>query len=164
MNTLSRESIPRIKPPDFVREACQPFDLFLLALGRGFQNPILDRLENIAAIRFQPTQNIRRQLAVMGAGFHNLLAVAGPLAEPIDELNREQCPEQIADADAGKEVAALPRRCLRTLVVSKIGTVQRQLHEAPKRYKSSLCHFFPYDCAHITHCKPVPPFSGHDSC
>ena len=82
-----------------------------------------------------------RQLTVMRPRLDQLALAAWYHPQPIRELNGQQFTKQMAHTDARVEIPAPPRRVVRAFIVSKIGTVKGQLHEAREGDASPLADF-----------------------
>src|SRR5258706_322035 len=138
--------------------------LALPAAGGRFHNSICDGAGEIGPMGLEPLQNVHRKASVVRAGFDDLPVIGGQRLEPSGELKREKLAEEAARADAGEVVPFLPRRCVNAFVVSKIWTIQGQLHEAHKRNCPLAGHFFNQDSAYIGHFRADRPSFGHESC
>src|SRR5581483_5028736 len=114
----------------------------------------------------EPGEDVAGKPGVVGAGF-NELNRAFRSSQPFGELKGEQLTKETAHADTGKKITGTPSRCTRTRVVSNIGTIQGQFHEAGEGYCALGIGFFGHDGAEILHCERVWPVlrqAGHKSC
>ena len=86
----------------------------------------------------------------MGPGFNQLDRVRAGF-KPLTEAGSEERPEERAGADVGIEIALNTDPALVLLVVSRIGTVEGQLHEAGERNDLLPFDFLAQGCRDFSH-------------
>src|SRR5580698_7351939 len=117
-------------------------------------------------MRFEASEHVESELPVMRTGLQNLALPVGHRHQPSSKPIGQQFPEQRAHADAGKVVAIPPWRRLGTFIVSKIWTIQGQLHEPGEGYRATKFHLVLNDTDNTTvvvHIWAGPTGYGHES-
>src|SRR5436190_4018 len=92
---------------------------------------VVQLLEEPGAGLPEPAQDIGGQLAIMRPGLSDF--AGAQRLQPVRKLEGQQPPEERAHAHAGEKVARAPNSAFGLLVVSRIWTVQGQIHEAGER-------------------------------
>lgn len=86
-------------------------------------------------------QDVNRQPPIVSTGFHKLKPFVRQGRKPIGELEREQFTKQRPDAYAGIEIATSSEVVIFLFIISTIGTIEREFHEARERNHAPLRDF-----------------------
>src|SRR5688572_33266085 len=112
--------------------------------GRWLHNAI-GRRGKALRIRFlQRTEHIRREVSFMCSLLYDGETGRLPeMAPHLCKLPGEQFPKQRADTDVREEVPFSSHLRTAARVVTVLGVIERQFHEAPKRDRSLLSNLLP---------------------
>ncbi len=139
MNPDERFEIGRRSSPlHAIREFDERLRLSILQNGKRFDDPITQGFEEFRPTFARGFEHVARKLAVMRALFDNDEIV--DLAEPfpcLGKLCREQLPEERADADVCKIIAAPTNGGTAGRVIPVFGVIKRLLHKPGERDRSA---------------------------